>query len=111
MTGAKPEGYQRTRQGIASGMLSSIGFGIAIGRLNVVATTSEKVRENLLRRVADRQGLALRKSRTRDPRAIDYDRWMIVSLIPGRPDVGTGPTGKPTMTLNEVEANLMGDDA
>jgi hypothetical protein len=60
---------------------------------------------------ADRQGLALRKSRTRDPRALDYDRWMIVSLVPGRPDVGAGPTGKPSMTLDEVEANLMGDDA
>lgn len=74
-------------------------------------SVEEKVHENLLRRVADRQGLALRKSRTRDPRAIDYGRWMIVSLIPGRPDVGIGPTGKPMMTLDEVEANLMGDDA
>jgi hypothetical protein len=92
-------------------MLSSIGLSINREGGRVVATTSEKVRENLLRRVADRQGLALRKSRTRDPRAIDYDRWMIVSLIPGRPDIGTGPTGKPTMTLDEVEANLMGDDA
>jgi len=77
----------------------------------MAVNTGEKVRENLLRRVADRQGLALRKSRTRDPRAIDYDRWMIVSLVPGRPDVGAGPTGKPTMTLDEVEANLVGDDA
>jgi hypothetical protein len=73
-------------------------------------TTNEKVRENLLRRAADRQGLALRKSRTRDPRAIDYGRWMIVSLVTGKVEAGTGPTGKPCMTLDEVEANLMGDD-
>lgn len=77
----------------------------------MVVPTDEKVRENLLRRAADRQGLALRKSRTRDPRALDYDRWMIMSLVPGRPDIGAGPTGKPSMTLDEVEANLMGDDA
>jgi hypothetical protein len=77
----------------------------------MAVTTGEKVRENLLRRVAERQGLALRKSRTRDPRALDYDRWMIVSLVPGRPDVGAGPMGKPIMTLDEIEANLMGDDA
>lgn len=73
-------------------------------------TTDEKVRENLLRRVADRQGLALRKSRTRDPRAIDYGRWMIFSLVTGKVEAGEGPTGKPSMTLDEVEANLMGDD-
>lgn len=76
----------------------------------VPQTTGEKVRENLLRRVADRQGLALHKSRTRDPRAIDYGRWMIVSLVTGKVEAGRGPTGRPCMTLNEVEANLMGDD-
>jgi hypothetical protein len=74
-------------------------------------TMEEKVRENLLRRVADRQGLALHKSRTRDPRAIDYRCWMIVSLVTGKVEAGRGSTGKPCMTLDEVEANLMGDDA
>ncbi len=73
--------------------------------------TAARVRENLLRRVADRQGLRLVKSRTRDPRALDYDRWQIVNLVTGEIEVGVGPTGKPSMTLNEVEANLMGDDA
>ncbi|MGD2100831.1 MAG: hypothetical protein PVG83_01215 [Acidimicrobiia bacterium] len=33
---------------------------------------SEKVRENRLRRMAERQGLRLVKSRRRDPRALDY---------------------------------------
>jgi hypothetical protein len=39
---------------------------------------AEKVRENRLRRVAERQGLALVRSRRRDPRAIDFGRYTIV---------------------------------
>ncbi len=72
---------------------------------------AEKVRENRLRAMAERQGLALRKSRTRDPRALDYDRWMILDPTVKGGVVGKGRTGKPSMTLGEVEDNLMGDDA
>ena len=36
-----------------------------------------KTRENRLRRMADRQGLVLQKSRRRDPQAIDYGGWQI----------------------------------
>jgi hypothetical protein len=42
--------------------------------------TAEKVRENWLRRMAERQGLELRKSRRRDPRAKDCGRWYIVDV-------------------------------
>jgi hypothetical protein len=42
--------------------------------------TAEKVRENRLRRMAERQGLELRKSRRRDPRAKDYGRWYMVDV-------------------------------
>jgi hypothetical protein len=42
--------------------------------------TAEKVRENRLRRMAERQGLELRKPRRRDPRAKDYARWYIVDV-------------------------------
>ena len=38
----------------------------------------EKIRENRLRRMASRQGLILRKSRRRDPRAIDYGDWYLI---------------------------------
>lgn len=45
-----------------------------------------KVREDRIRRVADRQGLVLRKSPRRDARALDCDRfrlsdsnWVVVS--------------------------------
>lgn len=42
-------------------------------------TNAEKVREDRLRRMAERQGLRLVKSRRRDPRAIGYGRFMIVN--------------------------------
>jgi hypothetical protein len=41
--------------------------------------SSEKVRENRLRRMAERQGLQLQKSRRRDPRAVDYGTYMLVN--------------------------------
>jgi hypothetical protein len=70
---------------------------------------SEKVRENRLRAMATRQGLAIQKSRRRDPMAIDFDRWMIVDLFTGKPVAGTGPGNLPNMTLDGVEAYLRGD--
>jgi hypothetical protein len=40
-------------------------------------TSENKVRENRLRRVAERRGWKLTKSRRRDPLAIDYGRWFL----------------------------------
>jgi hypothetical protein len=40
--------------------------------------TEYKIRENRVRRMAERQGLRLVKSRRRDPRALDYGGYMIV---------------------------------
>ena len=40
-------------------------------------STTDKVRENRLRRMAKRQGLVLEKSRTRDLRALDYRKYSI----------------------------------
>jgi hypothetical protein len=57
-----------------------------------IPVTAEKVRENRLRRMAERQGLELRKSRRRDPRAKDYGRWYIVDVdreIEAADDVAT----------------------
>jgi hypothetical protein len=39
---------------------------------------TDKVRENRLRRMADRQGLALQKSRRRDPHAFDFGTYWLV---------------------------------
>jgi hypothetical protein len=41
--------------------------------------TDEKVRENRLRRKAERQGLKLVKSRRRDPLALDYQLYALIS--------------------------------
>jgi hypothetical protein len=53
---------------MVSGMVSSM-----------TTSTSEKVRENRLRRMAERQGLRLVKSRRRDPRAIDYGTYRLMA--------------------------------
>ena len=73
---------------------------------------AERSREARLRRAAVRQGLTLRKSRRRDPRALDFGRyWLIrgdetmVSAVLGDPDVLGGERG---VTLDEVEAYLTG---
>jgi hypothetical protein len=63
---------------------------------------AEKVRENRLRRMAERQGLRLVKSRRRDPLALDYDRWMVVDIDTDGVVVGA-EVGRPNMTIDEVE--------
>jgi hypothetical protein len=63
---------------------------------------NEKVRENLLRRMAARQGLTLHKSRTRDPRALDYGRWYLA-------DKNAVLVGGERMDIDDVEHFLTGD--
>lgn len=65
----------------------------------------EKVRENRLRRMADRQGLALHKSRRRDRRALDYGVFWLIEVRRNQ-HVGN-PRG---MSLDEVEAYLTGEE-
>jgi hypothetical protein len=67
---------------------------------------AERVRENRLRRMADRQGLRLMKSRRRDPRAVDYKRYMLVDLATGAVVVGAGVLDRPIWDLDQVEAYL-----
>jgi hypothetical protein len=38
----------------------------------------DKIRENRLRRMAERQGLRLAKNPRRDPRAVDYGSYMLL---------------------------------
>jgi len=66
-----------------------------------------KVRENRLRRMAERQGLQLVKSRRRDPKAHDFGTFMLVDLrtdkiVIGAPELGENPSA----TIDEVEAWL-----
>jgi hypothetical protein len=46
--------------------------------------TVDKVRENRARRAAERQGLRVVKSRRRDPRALDFETYMLVDADTGR---------------------------
>lgn len=74
----------------------------------MVTTQEQKVYENRLRRMAERQGLALSKSRRRDPRALDFDRWAILDER-GRPVAGVDSAGRHTFELTNVEAWLIGE--
>lgn len=69
-----------------------------------------KVRENRLRRMADRQGLRLTKSRTRDPNGMDFGLYALIDIQTG------GATHAPlagrwvhTLTLDDVEEYLKAD--
>jgi hypothetical protein len=67
--------------------------------MQMATDQDEKVRENRLRRIAERAGLRLEKSRRRDPRAIDYDCWQLVGS-------DSRVTERPMMSLDAVEAFL-----
>jgi len=80
------------------------------GEPQLVRVESDKVRENRLRRAAQRQGLQLAKSRRRDPRAIDYGGYMIVDTSTNAGVVGASPIAY-NMNLDEVEDFLLGETA
>jgi len=65
----------------------------------------ERTREIRLRRMAARQGLALHKSRRRDPLALGYGRWMLTSSD-GQVAAGADGEGRPAWTLEQIEAHL-----
>lgn len=67
---------------------------------------AEKIRENRLRRMAQRQGYTLSKSKRRDPRAYDYGVYWIVDESSGGVVAGDSTVG---MTLDDVEAWLTGE--
>ena len=71
----------------------------------MIVEEEDKVRENKVRRMAQRQGLAVKKSRRRDPRALNYGTYWIVdpfknTVVAGDTNNGYG------MGLDEVEAWL-----
>jgi hypothetical protein len=98
---------------IASGLSYSINSGIIRGIIpwEDVVDQTEKVRENRLRRKAVRQGLQLVKSRTRDPDALDFRRYMLIDVRPSAStfrEVAAGREGQReyTLTLDEIENYL-----
>jgi hypothetical protein len=66
----------------------------------------DRTREQRLRRAANRQGFRLVKSRSRDPRAIDWGCYMIVRLDNDTVEAGTGGIGRPSFSLDDVERFL-----
>ena len=69
--------------------------------------SAEKIRENRLRRAAERQGLKLVKSKRRDKRALDYAGWMIANVQTGSIEAG----GHGLLNLDEVERFLTDPDS
>lgn len=66
---------------------------------------TEKTRENLIRRMADRQGLKLVKCRRRDPRALGYGLYFIVDARTNAVVAGAH-RGTHSFTLKEAERFL-----
>ena len=68
-----------------------------------ISTPHPRTREMRLRRAAARQGLELKRSRRRDPRALDFGAWWLVNPATGAIVAGDERTG---MSLDAVEAVL-----
>lgn len=74
-----------------------------------------KVKENRLRRAAERQGYRLVKSRRRDPRALDYGLYVLIADTAGnrlpraQAPVSTFARGE-GKTLDEIESELLGSE-
>jgi hypothetical protein len=66
---------------------------------------AEAAREQHLRRCAQRQGLALMKSRRRDPRAPDFGGYMVVEPYTNGVVAGASPWAF-SLDLDQVEAVL-----
>lgn len=65
-------------------------------------TITDKSRENRARRVAERRGYRLEKSRRRDPRATDYGRYQLIHVVTST----VASIGGPWLTLHEIERQL-----
>jgi hypothetical protein len=71
--------------------------------------SADKVRENRARRAAERQGLKLRKSGRRDPRALDYGMFCLVDENTNSIVFGVA-SGRFDASLEDVERYLEGGD-
>lgn len=69
-----------------------------------------KVQENRVRRMADRQGYRLMRSRARDPRDLTYGGYQLINLESGGCDFGWGNAGRGyAASLEDIEAYLTDD--
>jgi hypothetical protein len=81
-------------------MASGVGAGTLPGM-----DADDKIRENRIRRMAERQGLTIRKSRRRDPRAVDYGKYWVFEAATDVLVAG----GQPGLNLDGVEDWLTTD--
>ena len=65
-------------------------------------TITDKSRENRARRIAERRGYRIEKSRRRDPRATDHGRYQLIDAATNT----IASIGGPWLTLHEVERQL-----
>ncbi len=70
--------------------------------------TELKVFENRIRRMAERQGLRLVKSRRRDPRALDFGKYCLVDVATNVVVFGAD-SGRMDVTLDRIAAYLEGE--
>lgn len=71
--------------------------------------TDEKVRENRLRRVAERRGLRIEKSRRRDREALTFGRYWVLrpngkDIVDDIPELFPDAQREHTVTLDQIEA-------
>jgi hypothetical protein len=98
-----------SREGETSELFGELEVAAAEGRarlgeLLALSPTQYKSLENRLRRMADRRGLKLIKSRRRDRQFADHGKYMLVDDATS--DVATG--GNWTLDLADVEKILLG---
>ena len=62
----------------------------------------EKVRENKLRRVAERRGFQIVKSRRKDPQAVDFGGYMLTDIRTNAVVLGSGAFAY-SATLEDIE--------
>ena len=71
-------------------------------------TNEEQILENRLRRMADRRGLKLVKSRARDPHALTYGGYHLINLGSDEVVCGSGNVNRNfAASLQEIEDYLM----
>lgn len=67
----------------------------------------DKVRENRLRRIADRRGLRLERSRARDPQALTFGGYQLINLQTGSCECGWGNAARGfAASLDDIEEFL-----
>jgi hypothetical protein len=94
---------------------SGIDSGSVLGMGSAPETEQEhktrKVRENKLRRAAERQGLTLHRSPRRDPRALDYGKYWLFRDNMAAEGSKTSVTPEAGVALDEIETYLTGEQS